>query len=82
MADEKNDLGLGSISDSTPESVKQEADDLAKDILGILHKNGVAQILPNDELKDLMVDFSIYLVNRDHKILQHGIDVGRSRTVI
>lgn len=71
------DPSLGSTSDSTPESVKQEAEDLANDVLQILDKHGVAQTVDRETLKGLMIDFSIYLVNRDYKILQHGIELGK-----
>lgn len=80
MSDAKSDPSLGSTSSSTPESVKAEADELAKDLLQILDKHGIAARLPNDDLTSLLVDFSVYFVNRDYKILQHGISVGARQT--
>jgi hypothetical protein len=81
MADEKSDPSLGSTSGSTPESVKQEADDLAKDLLEILKKyasnaQGIMYVI---NIKDLLVDLSIYITNRDYRILQHGIRVGEHK---
>jgi hypothetical protein len=70
-----------SMLNSTPESVKQEADNLANDLLRILAKNagdGEGTIYAAN-IKDLLVDLSIYVVARDHKVLQHGIEVGKAQ---
>jgi len=71
---------FGSTSSSTPESVKQGADNLANDLIEILKKNagdGEGTIYGGD-IKSLLIDLSIFITNRDYRILQHGIDMGRA----
>lgn len=70
---------------STPESVKREADELAKDLLGIIDRSAEPGSFPlgkgNRMIKvdvvALMQALSIYIVTRDHQILQHGIGLGK-----
>lgn len=61
---------------ANPEAVKQQADDLAKDFLQILEKHGVMDCLGKEELTGLLVDLSIFTVNRDFEILEHGRSLG------
>lgn len=79
MADGKNGLGSELTLDSTPESVKLEADNLARGLIRILEKHDVTINTHPDELKELLVDLSIFMVNRDHQILEHGMSLGARR---
>jgi hypothetical protein len=77
MSKAKNDQSSQSQS-SEIEAVKKEADDLANDLLRILAKNagdGEGTIYAAN-IKDLLVDLSIYVVARDHKVMIHGINLG------
>lgn len=58
---------------ATPPPVPQE-DNLAADLLSMLSK---AELTPVQQ-QNLMNELVPYLVERDHKILMHGIDTGRA----
>lgn len=79
MLNEKSDQSSGSTSSSIPENVKQEADDLAKELLLILakHVGDREDTIYGIDIKDLLVDLSVFIVNRDLRVMQHGIDVGK-----
>lgn len=58
---------------TTPPPVAQE-DNLAADLVNMLSK---AEI-PQEKQQLLLNELVPYLVERDHKILMHGIDTGRA----
>lgn len=58
---------------SVPPPVPQE-DNLAADLVSMLSKLGMT---PGQQQK-LLDELVPYLVDRDHKILMHGIDTGRA----
>lgn len=58
---------------ATPPPVPQE-DNLAQDLLNMLSKAGI----PQEQQQKLLDELIPYLVERDHKILMHGIDTGRA----
>ena len=76
--EEKNGRLSGSMSSSTPESVKVEADNLANDLIDILTMHNVPLHLHPDEYKELIIDLSIYCVNRDYRVMRHGVALGGS----
>lgn len=61
------------IENATPPPVPKE-DNLAADLLNMLSKAGV----PQEQQQKLLDELVPYLVERDHKILMHGIDTGRA----
>jgi hypothetical protein len=73
---------IGSSNTATTSHQKDEAipDNPASELLEIIDECNVEAPATHyiDETR-LMEKLSIYVVNRDHKILQHGIERGRSR---
>jgi hypothetical protein len=61
------------IENATPPPVPKE-DNLAADLLSMLSEAGLTSV-QQQTLLDKLVP---YLVERDHKILMHGIDTGRA----
>lgn len=61
------------IENTTPPPVPQE-DNLAQDLLNMLSEAGLTPVQQQAVLDKLVP----YLVERDHKILMHGIDTGRA----
>lgn len=61
------------IENATPPPVPKE-DNLAADLLSMLSETGLTPV-QQQTLLDKLVP---YLVERDHKILMHGIDTGRA----
>jgi hypothetical protein len=71
--------GTGSFSEV---DTSHQKDTLEKDLLAILepHKDEILSgEYTEDKFNELMQKFVIYIVNRDHKILNHGIDLGRKQ---
>lgn len=61
------------IENATPPPVPQE-DNLAADLINLLSEAGI-----NATRRKIILNKLIpYLVERDHKILMHGIDTGRA----
>lgn len=61
------------IENATPPPVPQE-DNLATDLLSMLSKADI----PQEKQQKLLDELVPYLVERDHKILMHGVDTGRA----
>jgi hypothetical protein len=61
------------IENATPPPVPKE-DNLAADLLSMLSEAGLTPTQQQNLLDKLVP----YLVERDHKILMHGIDTGRA----
>ena len=76
---------------SKPETEETSTDDLAKDLREIVNKalhRCHTRALRSAEVRldhvsearqQLMQDLSIYIVNRDGKVLEHGIKVGKDQ---
>ena len=71
--------GMRVCADSSLDSVdtNRPKDDLAKDLDEIVD-NWIDGGMPLDS-RDLMQKLIMYIVARDHKILQHGIKVGKDQ---
>lgn len=52
----------------------EETDDIVNDILNMLNRAGI-----NDQaqLTTFMTEFTPYIVKREHKVLEHGMEIGR-----
>lgn len=61
------------IENATPPPVPQK-DNLAADLLSMLSKADI----PQEKQQKLLDELVPYLVERDHKILMHGVDTGRA----
>lgn len=61
------------IENATPPPVPRK-DDLANDLITIVKPLPISKELQNVLLEQL----TMYIVERDHKILMHGIDTGRA----
>jgi hypothetical protein len=61
------------IENATPPPVPRE-DNLAADLIAIVKPLPLTPELQNVLLEQL----TVYIVERDHKILMHGIDTGRA----
>lgn len=64
------------IAPAPPVSVRREADELARDVLDIVHRNLIAK-MPYPEMVDLVQDLCIFIVERDYKVLERGMAVGK-----
>jgi hypothetical protein len=64
------DRGSGLTSGSTPGGEKQQTDALAKDLLAFAAK--YLDFKPSAAQEQFVQELFMYLVDRDHKILQHG----------
>ena len=69
--------GLESTSNSTPASAKQEADDLASDMLKFCDK--YLGIQPHQMQIDFLTEMCMYITERDAKTKLDGIKLGIDR---
>lgn len=59
------------------DEVKQEVDDLAKDLVEMLAEYFMAT---SNDLVSITQKLCIYIVDRDHRVLKHGIKLGEERS--
>jgi hypothetical protein len=68
-------VGSGSTSGSTPGGEKQQTDALAKDLLEFAAK--YLDCKPSAVQEQFTQELCVYVVNRDHLVMRHGLRMGR-----